>query len=52
MNTRAFSAVLFALSTAVALSQTPPSADELLAKARAKAAEAHKSIWVIFDASW
>jgi len=40
------------LPAVVTLAQTPPSADEVLAKARAKAAEDHKSIFLAFDASW
>jgi hypothetical protein len=40
------------LSVLGAGAQTPPSAVELLSKAKAKAAEEHKAIFVVFDASW
>jgi hypothetical protein len=32
--------------------QTPPRAEELLAKAKTQAEAEHKSIFVVFDASW
>jgi len=39
-------------TAAAALAQTPPSADNVLAKARARAADEHKTVFVLFDASW
>ena len=46
----AFSILLFATTDPAIL--TPPSAKQVLAKAEAKAAEEHKTIFVVFDASW
>jgi hypothetical protein len=46
-------AILAVVLTAItSQAQTPPSAEELLAQARTKAAAEHKSIFVVFDASW
>ena len=41
-----------ALTTLGALAQGPASADELLVKAKRQAADQHKNIFVVFDASW
>jgi hypothetical protein len=46
----AFSILLFA-TTDPAI-PAPPSAKQILAKAEAKAADEHKAIFVVFDASW
>jgi hypothetical protein len=44
---------LGALAVAAGLGdQTTPTAEQVLAKAKAKAAEQHKRIFLIFDASW
>jgi hypothetical protein len=53
MRTRFFLATFAAVfTTAAALAQTPPSADDIVAKARARAADEHKAVFVLFDASW
>jgi hypothetical protein len=46
------SLLVLSLAAATVSGQTPESADELLSKAKAKASEQHKNIFVVFDASW
>ena len=38
--------------TAAASAQTPPAADQLLAKAKTKAVAEQKNLFIIFGASW
>jgi hypothetical protein len=43
---------LLVLGTAGGLGQSLPSASHLISQAETRALKEHKSIWVIFDASW
>jgi hypothetical protein len=42
----------FLLSAIASTAQTPPSAEEVLGKAKAQASKEQKNIFVVFDASW
>lgn len=43
---------LFVWSVALPLAAQTPAATQVLTKAKAQAAEQHKSIFLMFDASW
>ena len=45
-------AAIFLLGATGAMAQTPPSAEQVLAEAQAKAAAEHKSVFLHFGASW
>lgn len=44
--------VLLAVVASAAAADAPPSATVLLEHAKAEAAQSHRAIWVVFDASW
>ena len=52
MRTLLLTAAIFLLGTTGTAAQTPPSADQVLAAAQAKAAAEHKAIFLHFGASW
>lgn len=47
-----FVPLFIALALAAQTAQTPPAAEQVLAKAAAQAAEQHKAVFLIFYASW